>query len=469
MIRSLYSAISGLRNHQTRMDVIGNNIANVNTIGYKRSRVSFASELSQTMKGASAPSPVQGGTNAMQVGMGMRIGAIDQIITQGSSQSTGNPTDMMLQGAGFFVLNNNGQQIYTRAGGFSLDSDGILIDPATGAKVQGYSWGIDDSTPVNWGAISDIRFKIGDILASDSGMPIATTEVLLNDATVGFNAEVAGFPASYVDNVGLKGAANVTIDGMTMVPLTTTPTTGQFTFDPISGTITFAKGFVAPTAPDGLNMSYVPAANMDTATISGNTAIVDYPPKPGAIVYNDAGASGTFVPYTLATSDIPGNGEYVVNYVNGQYQITFGAKQADGSTDTTLTKPISYDFINKPHTLTDFSIDQSGVITGVYSNGVDTVTHKIAQVAIATFANEAGLQNVGGSFYTTSNNSGLPNIGAAGEDGRASIIPNSVEMSNVDLSTEFTDMIVTQRGFQANSRVITVSDTLLEELINLKR
>lgn len=461
MMRSLYSAISGLKNHQVKMDVIGNNIANVNTPGYKRSRVSFATELSQTLKGASAPSPTQGGTNAMQVGLGMRIGSIDQIMTQGSSQSTGKATDMMLQGNGFFVLNNNGQQVYTRAGGFGQDSDGTLIDPATGAKVQGYSWGADDTTPVVWGAASEIRFKIGDVLATDSFFPIPE-ETAVAVSGLGTTADPQVFTT-------VLNAENLTIDGMTRVPTGTTPASGQFAYNPATGEVTFAAGY-DPTADSTTNLYYVSAADsgnntteIDITTITTPpTAIVDYPPKPGATVYNGA------LEYTLSTSDTPGDGEYIVEEVNGKYHIVFGDNDATGTT-TALGTPISYDFTNKAHTLTDFSIDQSGVITGVYSNGVDAVTHKIAQIAVASFANDAGLMNVGGNFFTTTNNSGMASIGAAGEDGRASIVSNNIEMSNVDLSTEFTDMIVTQRGFQANSRVITVSDTLLEELINLKR
>ncbi|MDA8224137.1 MAG: flagellar hook protein FlgE [Desulfitobacterium hafniense] len=464
MMRSLYSAISGLKNHQVKMDVIGNNIANVNTAGFKRSRVSFATELSQTLKGASAPSPAQGGTNAMQVGLGMRIGSIDQIMTQGSSQSTGKATDMMLQGTGFFVLNNNGQQVYTRAGGFGQDSDGNLIDPATGAKVQGFSWGADDTTPVTWGAASDIRFKIGDVLATDGFYPIPeeTTGTITGTGT-----------ALDPYKTTALNAENFTIDGMTRVSIGATPGSGQFSYNPGTGEITFASDF--NTDLTTLDVHYVDYAgnNSNTTTVTPDSATqvtVDYPPLPGATVYigNTPGAA-----YTLSTSDSPGNGEYTVEAVGGKYQITFAGLQADGTTATpdlsTTPPPISYDFTNKPHTLTDFSIDQSGVITGVYSNGEDAVTHKIAQIAVASFANDAGLQNVGGNFFTTTNNSGVATIGAAGEDGRASIVSNNIEMSNVDLSTEFTDMIVTQRGFQANSRVITVSDTLLEELINLKR
>jgi len=309
MMRSLYSAISGLKNHQVKMDVIGNNIANVNTPGFKRSRVTFGTMLSQTLKGASSPNPadptlppVQGGTNAVQVGLGSMLGSIDQIMTQGSTQSTGKDTDLMLQGSGFFVLQNGGQRVFTRAGGFGLDSNGNMIDPSTGALLQGYVF-TDDTTPpptTSWDPATDTQFK----------------------------------------------------------------------------TIQFQLG--------------------------------DQP-----FLHQQAGA--------------------------GQMA------------------------------LTSFSIDQSGVITGVYSDGVKSETHRIAQIAVAKFPNDAGLQNVGGNFLTETNNSGTADINSPGSTGRATIVPGALEMSNVDLSQEFTDMIVTQRGFQANSRVITVSDTLLEELINLKR
>lgn len=461
MMRSLYSAISGLKNHQVKMDVIGNNISNVNTTGYKRSRVSFSTMLSQNLRGASAPTANQGGTNTVQVGLGVMLGSIDQIMTQGSSQSTGNATDMMLQGSGFFVLNNNGQQVYTRAGGFGQDSAGTLIDPATGAKVQGFSWGADDTTPVVWGAASDIRFKIGDKLATDTFFPIS------EEAVLSVSGDLTETTAPEYDT-GVTNAENLTIDGLTRVPSGTTPAAGQFSYDPATGYVTFASSYDVTTSTANVHYIAPAATGNNTTSITADSATqitVDYPPQPGTNIYLDD------LKYTLSTSDTPGDGEYVVKSVNGKYQITLGANQEDGATATDATGAalISYDFTNKAHTLTDYSIDQRGVITGVYSNGVDSVTHKIAQIAVASFANEAGLANIGGNFFSTSNNSGAPSIGAAGDDGRASIVSNTVEMSNVDLSTEFTDMIVTQRGFQANSRVITVSDTLLEELINLKR
>lgn len=346
------------------MDVIGNNIANVNTTGFKRSRVTFSTMLSQTMKGAASPSPNQGGTNPAQVGLGSMLGSIDQIMTQGSAQSTGKDTDAMIQGSGFFVLQNGGQLVYSRAGAFSQDSNGSLIDPGTGAKVLGYMWGANDADPADWNQpLQPIKFAIGDYAPStDSG---------LTTFTVPSNEWVQTTPGTWnYSNPALIGADPASVS-----------TLG--TLDPQTGTISATS----PTAPT-------------------NTPVtISYP--------------------------------------------------------TPLTTPRA--------TLTSFSIDQSGVITGVYSNGTVSATHRIGQMAIAKFANDAGLSSLGGNFYATTNNSGAASIGSAGVDGRGTIVPSAVEMSNVDLSQEFTDMIVTQRGFQANSRVITVSDSLLQELIDLKR
>jgi len=468
MMRSLYSAISGLKNHQVKMDVIGNNIANVNTTGFKRSSVTFATALSQTMKGASSPTASQGGSNPMQVGLGAMLGSINQIMTSGSAQTTGKATDMMLSGAGFFVLNNNGQQVFTRAGGFTQDSAGNLVDPATGAKVQGYSWSENDTKPPVWSATGDIKFKTGDKLAADSFYPIPDVATALNTLTSAGKTD----PGNSF-KFGKPNVENVTIDGMTRVAYGTTPAAGQFSYDATNGDITFAAGFDPTTSSAYINYVNCAGSNpTNPTTITGDTtnftATVDYPPLPGATVY--IGAS----PYAFTSSATPGNGQYTIQTLsNGQCQINFGKLENDGLTTTPIstTTPtnISYDFTNKAHTLTDFNIDQSGVITGVYSNGVDSVTHKIGQIEVASFANDAGLQNVGGSFYTQSNNSGIASIGAAGQNGRASIVSDALEMSNVDLSQEMTDMITAQRGFQANSRVITVSDSLLQELIDLKR
>ena len=455
MMRSLYSAISGLKNHQVKMDVIGNNIANVNTTGFKRSRVTFSTMLSQTIKGASSPSPNQGGTNPMQVGLGALLGSIDQVMTQGSSQSTGKSTDLMLQGTGFFVMNNAGQTVYTRAGGFGQDYEGTLEDPATGAKVQGYAWGADDSIAPVWNGsgYGDIKFDSGDKgdkLPIDVALPVTLT------ATTEASVDWSSGPPSIIIHAALIGAGNVSISGLTRVPVGQTPGTNEFTFDPTLGTLTLSA---KPTVDVIVNNVPAIALTGEDGTIK--TFTVSYPPAPGATVY--VGTGPPYAPYTLgANPSTLSLTEYAVSVVNGKYQMTFGTAPVAGAN-------VGYDFTNKPHTLNSFSIDQSGVITGVYSNGDNQTTHKIAQIAVAKFANDAGLENVGGSFYMTTNNSGTPDVGSATQNGRASIVPTAVEMSNVDLSQEFTDMIVAQRGFQANSRVITVSDSLLQELIDLKR
>ncbi|HBV85988.1 MAG TPA: flagellar biosynthesis protein FlgE [Desulfosporosinus sp.] len=478
MMRSLYSAISGLKNHQVKMDVIGDNVANVNTLGFKRSRANFSTMLSQTMKGASSPSATQGGTNAIQVGLGAVLGSIDKIMTQGSAQSTGKDTDLMLQGPGFFVMDNGGQIVYTRAGGFGFDRDGYLEDPSTGARVQGYSWGADDSTKVNWTGpgYGAIKFSLGDSLPQDKNMPIKPEKIQLNATVDNWDDDIT---YTYTDSDTqttmqgdkLIGAGVLTIDGMTRVE--SSPKAGQFTFDPESGTITFSEGYQRPT--DGasgtvMSISYVAASNPLTVDANNpNKITVDHMPSSGAKIYASNGTDTsvyTMAPSLAEVNDSPNY--YWAENTNGKYTITF-SNHENAPTPPTEDDNIGYDFLNLPRTLTSFSIDQTGIITGVYSDGNTSATQKIAQIAIAKFSNDAGLNKLGGNFYSTTNNSGDADIGSAAEDGRALIVPGAVEMSNVDLSQEFTDMIVTQRGFQANSRVITVSDSLLQELIDLKR
>ncbi|TWH60086.1 flagellar hook protein FlgE [Desulfitobacterium sp. LBE] len=381
MLRSLYSAISGLKNHQVKMDVIGNNIANVNTTGFKRSRVTFSTMLSQTMKGAGSPSANQGGTNPSQIGLGSMVSSIDQIMTPGSSQSTGKDTDMMIQGKGFFVLQNNGETVYSRAGAFTQDDDGTLTEPGTGAKVMGHMYGMEksvdlisttdeDESKIDWTTLEAIKFNIGE-----------NPPYVLSEAT------------KIPPDAWVKSGDEWVYSNPSLIGVNATTTAPSATFDATRGTITVTTD---PTKP---------ASDADI--------------------------------YTFTITNLDG-------------------KDTDGK-DIPLA------------TLTSFSVDSKGAITGVYSNGEASASRVIGQVAIASFSNDAGLQNLGNSFYAASNNSGQASIGGAGEDGRGNIVPSTVEMSNVDLSQEFTDMIVTQRGFQANSRVITVSDSLLQELIDLKR
>ncbi|AFM01782.1 MULTISPECIES: flagellar hook protein FlgE [Desulfitobacterium] len=423
MLRSLYSAISGLKNHQIKMDVIGNNIANVNTTGFKRSRVTFSTMLSQTMKGAGSPSANQGGTNPAQIGLGSMVSSIDQIMTPGSSQNTGKSTDAMIQGRGFFVFRNAGQIVYGRAGAFSQDQNGYLIDPGTGAFVLGQMWGANDREVLEWGStpLTPLRFNIGSYPPEPEGKKI---DINLGDFVQnGSNYE-------YV-NPALIGAS------------ATVPTGG--TLDPTTGKITFTA---APTGTGTPPVVSITNIDYDKLTLTpgdfvqkGNVYVYENPDLVGATL--GAITGGSFDPKTgtITLNAAPPSAGVAITGVDGRLR----AK------------------------LDEVTIDGNGIITGIYSNGKGSASRRIGQLAIANFANDAGLQNVGNNFYSATNNSGIADIGAAGTAGRGNIIPNSVEMSNVDLSQEFTDMIVTQRGFQANSRVITVSDSLLQELIDLKR
>ncbi|MFC6288133.1 flagellar hook protein FlgE [Nocardioides sp. GCM10027113] len=285
MLRSLFSGISGLRVNQTMLDVTGNNIANANTIGYKGSTVVFQDSLSQAMSGAGASNPQTGGTNPIQVGLGVQVAATVGNFNQGSAQVTGRATDLMMQGDGFFVVRKGGENLYTRAGAFTFDEQGDLVTP-TGSRVQGYAL---DATGARTGALKDININ---------------------------------------DTAG-----------------------------------------VTPPIPAGVEM-------------------------------------------------------------------------------------------------TSYSIGSDGVLRGSFS---DDVQREIAVLAVADFVNPMGLEKVGETAFRASANSGVPELGVAGEGRRGTMVGGALEMSNVDLAAEFTNLILAQRGFQASSRVITTSDQVLEDLVNIKR
>ncbi|TIC78634.1 flagellar hook-basal body complex protein [Nocardioides sp. GY 10127] len=293
MLRSLFSGISGLHVNQVMLDVTGSNIANANTIGYKSSTTIFSDTLSQMLSGATVSNVVQGGTNPVQVGLGVQVAATQTNLGQGSAQMTGRSTDLMLQGDGFFVTEKNGINQYTRAGSFSFDETGTLTTP-TGARVQGYAW--DDVT-------GDFSTTLGPIV-------LTTDPTLLSPAAVP---------------------------------------------DPVTG-------------------------------------------------------------------ELP--------------------------------------------SLTSFNFGADGTLRGVYSDGVQ---RDIARLATAQFNNPMGLEKVGETSFIESANSGAPIVSTPGQDGSGTVIGGALEMSNVDLASEFTNLILAQRGFQASSRVITTSDSVLEELVNIKR
>ncbi|GAB3300228.1 flagellar hook protein FlgE [Geodermatophilus aquaeductus] len=398
MLRSMFSAISGLRAHQTKLDVTGNNIANVNTVGYKSSQTVFEDTLSQVIRNGSAPTAETGGTNPAQVGLGVKVAGITTNFGQGSTQNTGRATDFMISGDGFFVTKAGNENLYTRAGSFDYDGAGNLVTP-DGAQLQG--WTADANGEVNSnGPIGPLRIPFGQVMA-----PTATTEgALVGNLSTGTAVnDVVQTQVTAYDSVGTaheisltftKGAANT---WTVAAQEGTTPLGSQaLTFDPATG------------RPSG----------------------------------------GTTFAFTVA-------GQSVGIDLTGMTE--FGGK-------TALT-PTGVDG-NAMGTLQSISLSNDGTIMGVYSN---SLREPIGKLAMATFANPGGLSKAGNTSYRVGDNSGQAVVGEAGTGGRGSLTAGALEMSNVDLAEEFTGLIVAQRGFQANSRVITSSDEILQDLVNLKR
>lgn len=715
MLRSMYSGITGLRNFQDQLDVVANNIANVNTIGFKGSRTTFQSTLFQTLSAGNAPQDLLGGINPMQIGLGSKIASIDKLMTQGSPMSTGKTTDMMIQGEGFFILSDGVGQYYTRAGNFTRDYNGFFVDPASGMKLQGWTArltpdgqrivdtndpigdiqissgqvmpakqtsfvklahnlnagvGIQDTTIVikstlgenipvrfsfkrdlnnlnqnvylweakildsnynfsnltnntpsaaltptqtingkvelddygkviNWvnyagddSPLSDTRISIFDVngnIVGIDGEPVTigtnnnntatlSGSIKLVDATtnevkyykpediqLSFSEETVNentikkftitlkdsqgqtitfnSPSEYTGEVGqfnqllsdgivddpnspnykltglsIKGVddsntidptpANSPIELRSVRDAIQPPVAGEIKFVDMNNPTNFATAeYISPKTTtstvvyDSLGNSYNVYLNftkinentwfweaeLDDGTplykittdeqlvrehangviafdANGNLAATNWSIVNGNIVQSGGTAGFWFDPAEQGAAlnpdvnppSIAAAGPVMVN-VNFQELTQFAAPHSIAVTEQDG---------NAQGTLDSFAINTNGEIIGIFSNGL---TAPLGQVALATFNNPEGLLEVGNSMYAMSSNSGLPQIGVSGVGGRGSIIPGALEMSNVDLAEEFTNMIIAQRGFQANSRSITTADQILNELVNIKR
>ncbi len=391
MLRSLFSGISGLRAHQTMLDVTGNNIANVNTTGFKTSQAQFQDTLSQMLTTAGGAQAGVGGTNPAQVGLGVRTSGITTNFQQGAAQLTNKSTDMMISGDGFFITSKAGEQLYSRAGAFSFDATGQLVT-TDGALVQG--WAADSSGTIDPNSgLTDLR------------LPIAT---LMGAAATGKAFFEGNLPADAVAGTVLNRTMDVydAAGNVSSLDLAFTKT---------------AAGWDVSGAIGAANATGTMTFNPDGTLASGGTLTV------GAVTVDLSTLSGFAGLNTVA------------------------AKTQDGRAAGTLQS---------------FTINSDGTLLGAFSNGLKQA---VGRVALAAFTNPGGLEKAGDSAYRTSINSGDPQIGVAGSSGRGSLTGGALEMSNVDLSAEFTNLIIAQRGFQANSRVITTSDEVLQELVNLKR
>ena len=485
MMRSLYSGVSGLKNHQTRMDVVGNNISNVNTTGFKSSRVTFSDTLSQTLSGASAPTENRGGTNPKQIGLGSATSAIDTLFTDGSVQSTGVNTDLCLSGNGLFIVKDGNLSYYTRNGNFKFDKEGYYVN-SDGLKVQGWSATTPGAAINTNGQPSEICIPAGKTMAA-SATKVATfsknldaAEPMIKSMSVTYvDGTTADVPAKTTNAVevgknfdagaGAKQVASITLkmtDGTT-----TTETSGAFKLNNSKPKTTIA------TIYDSLGNAHNVTIYMTKTEVSsknGNKWTISLDPA-GTTKQTITESDGTTTTVDMTDLELQfdvngglktGSGTATLNLTNGagdnqSVNLTFDdvTQYAGSSTAFATTDG------NAAGTLKSVSIDSNGVITGTYTNGLNV---QEAQVAIAQFNNASGLTKTGNSLYTESNNSGTPNIGTISDLG-CTVTPSSLEMSNVDMASELTDMIVTQRGYQSNSKIITVSDELLETLINMKR
>jgi flagellar hook protein FlgE len=429
MLRSLFSAISGLQAHQTKMDVVGNNIANVNTVGYKSQTTVFEDTLSQMLRNGSAPTATTAGTNPAQVGLGTKVAEITTNFSQGSTQSTGRASDFMISGDGFFVTQSGNQQLYTRAGSFDFDGGGRLTTP-DGAILQG--WMADPTTGVvnPNGKLEDLSIPFGQTMAPTATAKGAATGNLAATDAPGTAVQTQ---VTMYDPLGNAHQVSYVFSN---VSTATSPNTWNVQ-------VKDEKGNQLPISTTG---------GVTTPSPAAGTMNVQFSPTSGAITTPTV-PSITFDPSSLAAS-------WGTVDVDLSKVTQFGGKDSAAATTPVAGAGSALG------TLQSYSLGNDGTITGVFSNGL---RKSIGQLALANFANPSGLAKAGNSSYVVGDNSGNPAIGVAGSGGRGSLQAGALEMSNVDLSQEFTGLIIAQRGFQANSKVITTSDQILNDLVNMKQ
>lgn len=418
MLRSMLSAITALNAHQQYMDVVANNLANVNTTGYKGSRVDFKTQISQMQGPGNAPTaagatPVRGGTNPVQVGLGVELGAITKVMTQGSLRSTGRVTDLAIQGDGFFIVDDNTQaHAYSRDGAFDVDAASTLTQVATGLHVMG--WQADPVT----GIIDTTQPLSSIVVPTNTTIARATANAALNgnlDSTTAAAGTITSTMAVY-DSLGAQHTITLTFTRGAGNNWTWAPTTTDPAITAVAGAGT-AIGF----DPQGQWLAANPATTLSVTLNNGST---------------------TPMPVTLDLTKMT--------------QLAQAGSVSESSQDGLA-----------PGSLTGLSVvSETGKVTGIYSNGL---TRDIGQVALAGFNNPAGLLATGQNLYRPWLNSGDPQIGTPGAGMLGTVASGYLEGSNVDLAQEFTNMITAQRGFQANSRTITTSDEMLQELLSMKR
>lgn len=507
MMRSLFSGISGLKVHQTKMDVIGNNISNVNTVGFRASSVNFTDVFYQTTQGASGPNAETGaaGTNAVQIGLGANVAAIAVDLSgTGATQRTDRGMDIMINGDAFLIVKSNGNTYFTKSGALDLDANGTLYCTTNGATVLG--WKVDANGDIRKDTADSLQLMNGENSYSDPEPTKAVTlkgNIDKKDTQILSTSEGYLVAVSVYDNLG-----NLYTVKLNLKQIADDDSKYDISIKDVLGPDGKTALTTKTTAADG-TVSYTlsklaPMVNLGGATLDTSKLVIN---EDGSIDSSTLGMTGT-VPQ-LKFDGNSGKFQWVgaapANATDEPpTELTLKLTDATPASGTTPAKPSSdpnntfpdtgttIDFStltmyagsgicsvkpsrgdeqgndagNMAGTLNGFTIQQDGKIYGKYSNGDSKL---LGQIAVASFANPSGLESVGNSMYAATMNSGdFDGIGIdISEVGKFSI--GALEMSDVDLATEFTNMITTQRGFQANSRTITTSDSMLEELVNLKR
>ena len=451
MMRSLYSGVAGLKTHQTRMDVIGNNIANVNTTAYKSQSMTFSDLMYQTTQAASGANPTTGvgGTNARQIGLGAKTSAIKTAITtQGASQTTNDPFDIMITGDSFFIVNNGQNNYFTRDGSFYVDGAGNLAMTSTGYNVMGWQVDPNDASAIKQDTVSALRVMTTENMTYP---PEATKSARIsgiidkNDTNVNATAGKI-MNLEFYDNQGYKYTAKLSVHS--------TKTDGQFTVKLDDILDSKGKSVLADPTKASLQQNNAdvkdPVLEFDLKNGSFKNVGTAGGTESTLTLHFDTGTFPSFTDITIDfsnCSNLNNNGSSTVSPIRGDAKGN-GAGRKVGE-------------------MSGIDIQKDGMIYANYDNGCSRL---LGQIAVATFANASGLAKEGDNLYSATQNSGdFDGIGTDITTGGGYMNTGVLEMSNVDLSSEFTEMITTQRGFQANSRIITVSDTLLEELTNLKR
>ena len=446
------TGLSGLSTNSQGLNVVGNNLANLNTVGFKASDISFTDILGETIN---TPGTAKSG-NTTEIGLGAQVGSVRQNFNQGSLQTTNNPLDVAIQGNGFLVVKNNNGQFFTRAGNLHLDADGNLVTES-GANVQGYgqnpTTGLIDSTL----GLSSIKMPSG------LNNPVATSqfEVAMNLDAAAPTATQFSTSIQVYDSLGKSHPATVTLQKD--ISGGATPTT-KWRFD-----VTIPNNDVAGVAAT------------DTQQYSLITGKVTTGPNAGALLFDKNGnlasawlGTDPATPPALADIKIPGTGVTLPSMSNGaglSPAITWKLTSSNGTPDITgFGSPSAVTASTQTGAaagaLNNVSIQPDGTISAIFTNGK---TVNIAQIILGQFSNVNGLTGQGGSLFAESPASGAAVLGAPGNGGRGPLTSNVLETSNVDLASELTKIITFQRGYQANAKIITVTDQIMQDTLSLKQ